>query len=106
MASSATGRPSGDMPDPKYNPTLAGIIAAAGGTIIVGNGGFPIVRDGVIEARVAWLVARFSRMRTAREPGSSTSDRDPADIVVNLHHAYGRPVLRERHHASFNTGPS
>ena len=49
MASSATGRPSGDMPDPKDNPTLAGIIVAAGGTIIVGKGGFPILRDGAIE---------------------------------------------------------
>jgi L-lactate dehydrogenase complex protein LldG len=31
---------------------------------------------------------------------------DPADIVVNLHHAYRRPELRERHYASFHTGPS
>ena len=31
---------------------------------------------------------------------------DPADIVVNLHHAYRRPELHERHYASFHTGPS
>lgn len=31
---------------------------------------------------------------------------DPADIVANLHHAYRRPELRERHYASFHTGPS
>jgi L-lactate dehydrogenase complex protein LldG len=31
---------------------------------------------------------------------------DPADIVVNLHHAYRRPEFRERHYASFHTGPS
>ena len=31
---------------------------------------------------------------------------DPADIVVNLHHAYGRPEFRDRHYASFHTGPS
>ena len=31
---------------------------------------------------------------------------DPADIVDNLHHAYGRPEFRERHYASFHTGPS
>jgi glc operon protein GlcG len=49
VASSATGRPSGDMPDPKDNPTLAGIITAAGGTMIVGKGGFPFLRGGVIE---------------------------------------------------------
>jgi L-lactate dehydrogenase complex protein LldG len=31
---------------------------------------------------------------------------DPADLVVNLHHAYRRPEFRERHYASFHTGPS
>jgi L-lactate dehydrogenase complex protein LldG len=31
---------------------------------------------------------------------------DPADIVINLHHAYRRPELREGHYASFHTGPS
>jgi L-lactate dehydrogenase complex protein LldG len=31
---------------------------------------------------------------------------DPADIVVNLHHAYRRPEFRARHYASFHTGPS
>ena len=31
---------------------------------------------------------------------------DPSDIVVNLHHAYGRSEFRERHYASFHTGPS
>jgi L-lactate dehydrogenase complex protein LldG len=31
---------------------------------------------------------------------------DPADIVINLHHAYCRPEFRDRHYASFHTGPS
>jgi L-lactate dehydrogenase complex protein LldG len=31
---------------------------------------------------------------------------DPADIVINLHHAYRRPEFRNRHYASFHTGPS
>jgi L-lactate dehydrogenase complex protein LldG len=31
---------------------------------------------------------------------------DPADIVVNLHHAYRGPEFRDRHYASFHTGPS
>jgi L-lactate dehydrogenase complex protein LldG len=31
---------------------------------------------------------------------------DPADIVINLHHAYRRRELRENHYASFHTGPS
>jgi L-lactate dehydrogenase complex protein LldG len=31
---------------------------------------------------------------------------DPADVVVNLHHAYRRPELRRGHYAVFHTGPS
>jgi len=31
---------------------------------------------------------------------------DPADIVVNLHHAYRRTEFRSRHYACFHTGPS
>jgi L-lactate dehydrogenase complex protein LldG len=31
---------------------------------------------------------------------------DPADIVVNIHHAYRRPEFRSGHYASFHTGPS
>jgi L-lactate dehydrogenase complex protein LldG len=31
---------------------------------------------------------------------------DPADIVVNIHHAYRRPEFRRGHYASFHTGPS
>jgi L-lactate dehydrogenase complex protein LldG len=31
---------------------------------------------------------------------------DPADIVVNLHHAYRRPEFRASHYAAFHTGPS
>ena len=31
---------------------------------------------------------------------------DPADIVVNMHHAYRRSEFRDRHYASFHTGPS
>jgi|SRR3984885_1198795 L-lactate dehydrogenase complex protein LldG len=31
---------------------------------------------------------------------------DPADIVINLHHAYRRPEFRSAHYASFHTGPS
>lgn len=47
VASSATGRPSGELPDPKDNPTLGGIMAAAGG-MIVGKGAFPLLRHGAI----------------------------------------------------------
>jgi L-lactate dehydrogenase complex protein LldG len=31
---------------------------------------------------------------------------DPADIVVNIHHAYRRPEFRSGHYAAFHTGPS
>jgi L-lactate dehydrogenase complex protein LldG len=31
---------------------------------------------------------------------------DPADIVVNVHHAYRRPEFRDHRYASFHTGPS
>jgi len=31
---------------------------------------------------------------------------NPADIVVNLHHAYRRPEFRDGRYASFHTGPS
>jgi L-lactate dehydrogenase complex protein LldG len=31
---------------------------------------------------------------------------DPADIVVNLHHAYRRPEFPSGHYACFHTGPS
>jgi L-lactate dehydrogenase complex protein LldG len=31
---------------------------------------------------------------------------DPADIVINLHHAYRRPEFRNRRYAAFHTGPS
>jgi L-lactate dehydrogenase complex protein LldG len=31
---------------------------------------------------------------------------DPADIVVNIRHAYARPEFRSAHYACFHTGPS
>lgn len=31
---------------------------------------------------------------------------DPADIVVNIHHAYRLPEFRSRRYAAFHTGPS
>jgi L-lactate dehydrogenase complex protein LldG len=31
---------------------------------------------------------------------------DPADIVINLHHAYRRPEFHGSHYAVFHTGPS
>ena len=31
---------------------------------------------------------------------------DPTDVVLNLHHAYRRSEFRDRHCASFHTGPS
>lgn len=31
---------------------------------------------------------------------------DPADIVLNIHHAYRRPEFKHSHYATFHTGPS
>jgi L-lactate dehydrogenase complex protein LldG len=31
---------------------------------------------------------------------------DPADILINLHHAYRRSEFRDGHYAAFHTGPS
>jgi L-lactate dehydrogenase complex protein LldG len=31
---------------------------------------------------------------------------DPAEIIVNLHHAYRRPEFRDRPYACFHSGPS
>jgi glc operon protein GlcG len=42
------GRPSGDVPAPKDNPALVGVAAAAGGILIAGKGGFPLLRDGIV----------------------------------------------------------
>ena len=48
FTSAIVGRPSGDLPDPKDNPALVGVVAAAGGILIAGKGGFPLLRDGIV----------------------------------------------------------
>ena len=75
VAASATGYASGDIPDPKENSALAGIIAAAGGTMIVGKGGFPLIRAGAIEGGCGVSGGTFeqdedcARTGAARFPG-------------------------------------
>jgi uncharacterized protein GlcG (DUF336 family) len=49
ITSATVGRPSSDVPDPKDNPTLASIVAAAGGILVAGKGGIPLLRGGIIE---------------------------------------------------------
>ncbi len=49
MASSAFGRPSGDLTERANHPTLRGIVAAEGGHMMLGQGAVPIIRDGVVE---------------------------------------------------------
>ncbi|MGC1407857.1 MAG: heme-binding protein [Acetobacteraceae bacterium] len=46
ITSATVGRPSSDAPD---NPTLASIVAAAGGILVAGKGGIPLLRDGIVE---------------------------------------------------------
>lgn len=47
MASAAFGRPSGDLTERANTPTLRGIVAVEGDHMMLGQGGVPIVRDGV-----------------------------------------------------------
>ncbi len=49
IASAAFGRPSGDLTERADHPTFRGIVAAEGGHMILGRGGVPIVRNGVVE---------------------------------------------------------
>lgn len=48
IASVAFGRPSGELTPRAEHPTLRGIAAAEGGHMIMGQGGVPILRDGVV----------------------------------------------------------
>jgi len=49
VASAAFGRPSGVLAERATQPTPAGIAAAEGGHMIMGQGAMPIIRDGVVE---------------------------------------------------------
>jgi glc operon protein GlcG len=49
VASAAFGRPSGELAERAAQPTPAGIAAAEGGHMIMGQGAVPILRDGVVE---------------------------------------------------------
>ncbi len=49
IASVAFGRPSGELAERASHPTPAGIAAAEGNHMIMGQGAVPIIRNGVIE---------------------------------------------------------
>ena len=49
IASAAFARPSGELADRATQPTPAGIAAAEGGHMIMGQGAVPILRGGVVE---------------------------------------------------------
>src|ERR1700704_5102801 len=49
VASAAFGRTSGEMQARADQPTPRGINAASGGEMIMGQGGVPIIRNGVVE---------------------------------------------------------
>ena len=49
VASAAFGRTSGEMAERAAQPTPAGIAAAEGGHMIMGQGAVPIIRNGVVE---------------------------------------------------------
>jgi uncharacterized protein GlcG (DUF336 family) len=49
IASAAFGRPSGELTERAHHPTPAGISAAEGGPLIMGQGAVPILRGGIVE---------------------------------------------------------
>lgn len=49
VASAAFGRPSSALSERAHQPTPAGIAAAEGGHMIMGQGAVPIIRDGIVE---------------------------------------------------------
>ena len=49
IASSAFGRPSGELQERADQPTPRGIAVASGGQMIMGQGAVPIIRNGVLE---------------------------------------------------------
>ncbi len=49
VASAAFGRTSGELQERADQPTPRGIAIAEGGHMIMGQGGVPIIRDGVVE---------------------------------------------------------
>jgi glc operon protein GlcG len=48
MAAVAFGRPSGLLTERADTPTFRGIVALEGGHMIMGQGGMPVLRDGVV----------------------------------------------------------
>ncbi len=49
VASAGFGRPSGELSERAGTPTLSGIGEAEGGHMIMGQGGLPILRNGVVD---------------------------------------------------------
>ena len=49
VASAGFGRASGDLQERADQPTPRGIAAAEGGHMIMGQGGLPVIRNGVVE---------------------------------------------------------
>ena len=52
VASAAFGRPSGVMQERAEQPTPKGIAIAEGGHMIMGQGGVPIIRNGIVDGAV------------------------------------------------------
>ena len=49
IASASFGRASGDLTERSDHPTFRSIVAHEGGHMILGQGGVPILRDGIVE---------------------------------------------------------
>ena len=66
ITSVTVGRPSGDVTD---NPTLASVIAAAGGILIAGKGGVPLVRNGTVVGACGVAGATWDQDETCARSG-------------------------------------
>jgi L-lactate dehydrogenase complex protein LldG len=80
------GRPQ-DLADVDFTIVRASFGVAETGSVLLSDGDLQVNAAGYLAQHLIVLL-------------------DPADIVVNLHHAYRRPEFHDRRYASFHTGPS
>jgi L-lactate dehydrogenase complex protein LldG len=92
-------------------PEIAGNrdIAGVGATRDLADVDFAVVRAAFAVAETGSVLLSDSELRinaVAYLAQHLIVLLDPADIVLNLHHAYRRSEFRDRHYACFHTGPS
>ena len=93
IASAAFGRPSGELSERANHPTPAGIAAAEGGHMIMGQGAVPILREGAIEGACGVGGGTAQQDEDCAAPGSGNYKRIPACRVLNID---GAPISTTR----------